>query len=74
MNQDLFMQMNRATLRLVEVGRVRDGASDGRNCVGGFYKLNCKIPVVPVGRKPINLTFAVRFFVFLASIDRMIVC
>ena len=42
------MQMNRATLQLVEVGRVRDGAAGGRNPVGEFYKLNCKIPVVPV--------------------------
>jgi hypothetical protein len=33
-----------------EVGRVEDDASRGRqNCVGEFYKLNCKTPVVPAG-------------------------
>ncbi len=32
-----------------EVGRVRIVPRvDGGNCVGEFYKLNCKTPVVPV--------------------------
>lgn len=32
-----------------EVGHVEDDASRGRQkCVGEFYKLNCKTPVVPV--------------------------
>ena len=33
-----------------EAGRVEDDASRGRQiCVGEFYKLNCKTPVVPAG-------------------------